>query len=535
MDFAVCTKAGERNLMTMSNSLGSEVLDQQIGILSPGQRRLTSVCVELARRPCVLMLDEPTSGLDSASSMDLGGLLKSVSEHTPVVATLHQPRPEFVSLLTHIMVLDRGEMVAYMPYQDFREAMFSIRTRPLTVDDEELPEPMNRPLEPFFGAQRENMNSIDKRDSMQETMKGGTAAHAVAVFRKQQQQKSKKQQNATDMFNPVDEAFVSIQRLRDLQLIRAFQATSGPLPKAHSRFRNGQVRLAAALVYREWIRMLRRPVLTFGRLLGMAVILPIVLGFIFSEAPMDDSFDGLRDRLVFYLIIDVAMAIMALPQIFDVCAAHEEVRHEIESAIYSPPVYYACSMLASLMPKLLASVTCALVLLAQVKVQKDADHVLFHMLYLSLLFIAMNVLADVLAVLTQKQNVAVSIYAGIMIYMCTLGAPFLVVRETNFNERSTTTQSAILGILERTSIVYYTLTGQIVNELSGMSFIVRINPVLQRTVTSTQLFDQLHIAEGHPDKVIWLLAWIAALWVLGTLGLFAMSRPRQRSARAVIA
>jgi hypothetical protein len=85
---------------------------------------------------------------------------------------------------------------------------------------------------PLFGVQREQTNSIDKQDSVRETMKGGTAAHAGAVFRKQQQQKSKMQQNTTDMFDPVGEAFVSMQRLRDLQLIRAFQVAPGPLPNA---------------------------------------------------------------------------------------------------------------------------------------------------------------------------------------------------------------------------------------------------------------------------------------------------------------
>jgi len=512
------------------------------------------VCVELARRPCALMLDEPTSGLDAASCMELGRLLKSVSERTPVVATLHQPRPEFVNLLTHIMILNSGEMVAYMPYQDFREDMFSIRTCLPTIDEEELPESMNNPAIPHLGMNQHQMNSINLEmpDSVQEPKTGtGTAAvtlptsmdegEEIAGFGSSntpdaEAKKSEQQGNATETFNPVDEAFVSIQRLRDLQLIRAFQVTSGPLPQAHPKAHIGRrVQLAAALVRREIRRMwLRRRVLTFGRLLLIGIVLPIGLGFIFSESPMDNSFDGLRDQLVFYLTVDVALAIMALPQIFDVCAAHEAVRHELESAIYSPPVYYTCMILANLTTKLLASVSCALLLLVQVNLKTGVVNVLFHMLYLSLLFFAMNLLADVLATLTRKQVEAVSMYAGLMMYMCTLGAPFLVVRESSFNDRSVTTQSAVLGILERTSIVFYTLTGQIVNEMSGDSFILVVNPMLQRTVTSAQIFNQFHIPAGHADKVIWLLVWIAALWLLGTLGLFATTRPRRRSARAAI-
>jgi ABC-type multidrug transport system ATPase subunit len=89
---------------------------QRIGIMSGGQQRIAAVAVEMVRRPCMLALDEPLSGLDGASSLALTRLLKRISEIIPVVMTVHQPRPELAKLMSHIMVMQFGELRVSLPY-----------------------------------------------------------------------------------------------------------------------------------------------------------------------------------------------------------------------------------------------------------------------------------------------------------------------------------------------------------------------------------------------------------------------------------
>jgi ABC-type multidrug transport system ATPase subunit/ABC-type multidrug transport system permease subunit len=88
-------------------------LNQRIGALSGGQRRMTTIYVELARQPKALILDEPTTGLDSDSAREIVQMLKEVSATIPVLATLHQPRPEVSAFLDEVLVLADGEEMCH--------------------------------------------------------------------------------------------------------------------------------------------------------------------------------------------------------------------------------------------------------------------------------------------------------------------------------------------------------------------------------------------------------------------------------------
>ena len=59
--------------------------------ISGGQRKRTSVGVELVSKPSLVFLDEPTSGLDSFSAYQLVQLLHKVANAgSSVLLTIHQ-------------------------------------------------------------------------------------------------------------------------------------------------------------------------------------------------------------------------------------------------------------------------------------------------------------------------------------------------------------------------------------------------------------------------------------------------------------
>lgn len=92
---------------------------QRIGTMSGGERQLTSIYVELARAPHVLVLDEPTASLDAETALRLAYLLSKVSKSIPVLTTLHQPRPDICALLSHISIMDKGKLVKSNHVDDF--------------------------------------------------------------------------------------------------------------------------------------------------------------------------------------------------------------------------------------------------------------------------------------------------------------------------------------------------------------------------------------------------------------------------------
>jgi ABC transport system ATP-binding/permease protein len=86
--------------------------DQRIDKLSGGQRKRTSVALELLTEPSLLFLDEPTSGLDPALDRDvMTGLRQLADRGRTVVVVTHSPL--HLDACDRVLVLARGGRVAY--------------------------------------------------------------------------------------------------------------------------------------------------------------------------------------------------------------------------------------------------------------------------------------------------------------------------------------------------------------------------------------------------------------------------------------
>lgn len=58
--------------------------------VSGGEKKRTSIALELITDPSVLFLDEPTTGLDSKSALDVASVLKMLSENgRTIITTIH--------------------------------------------------------------------------------------------------------------------------------------------------------------------------------------------------------------------------------------------------------------------------------------------------------------------------------------------------------------------------------------------------------------------------------------------------------------
>lgn len=82
--------------------------------LSGGQRKRTSVAMELLTVPSLLCLDEPTSGLDPALDRDvMGGLRDLAKGDKTVIVTTHSPL--HLDACDHVLVMCQGRMVYFGP------------------------------------------------------------------------------------------------------------------------------------------------------------------------------------------------------------------------------------------------------------------------------------------------------------------------------------------------------------------------------------------------------------------------------------
>ncbi|KAJ2929810.1 hypothetical protein H1R20_g7294, partial [Candolleomyces eurysporus] len=92
-----------------------EYADAAVGSLSVEHRKRTTIAVELAAKPKLLLfLDEPTSGLDSQSAWAIVSFLRSLADQgQAILCTIHQPSAELFQVFDRMLLLKKGGKTVY--------------------------------------------------------------------------------------------------------------------------------------------------------------------------------------------------------------------------------------------------------------------------------------------------------------------------------------------------------------------------------------------------------------------------------------
>ncbi|RKP06901.1 P-loop containing nucleoside triphosphate hydrolase protein [Thamnocephalis sphaerospora] len=102
------------SFMHLNGAADTLIGNDRIAGISGGERKRTSIAMELVSNPAILFLDEPTSGLDTFTAYTVVCYLKQLAEAGyTVVTTLHQPSSEIFHLIDDLMILSNGR-VLYM-------------------------------------------------------------------------------------------------------------------------------------------------------------------------------------------------------------------------------------------------------------------------------------------------------------------------------------------------------------------------------------------------------------------------------------
>ncbi|TFK52827.1 hypothetical protein OE88DRAFT_1711701 [Heliocybe sulcata] len=89
--------------------------DAVVGTLSVEYRKRTTIAVELAAKPKLLLfLDEPTSGLDSQSAWAIVMFLRKLADNgQAILCTIHQPSAELFQVFDRLLLLRKGGQTVY--------------------------------------------------------------------------------------------------------------------------------------------------------------------------------------------------------------------------------------------------------------------------------------------------------------------------------------------------------------------------------------------------------------------------------------
>ena len=80
--------------------------------LSGGERKRTSIGIEMVTDPSLLLLDEPTSGLDSFRALSIVKLLREQARKgKTIISTIHQPSSDSFALFHRVIMMADGHIV----------------------------------------------------------------------------------------------------------------------------------------------------------------------------------------------------------------------------------------------------------------------------------------------------------------------------------------------------------------------------------------------------------------------------------------
>lgn len=82
--------------------------------VSGGERKRTSIGVEIITNPALVFLDEPTTGLDSYTATNVIELVSSLAKYgRTVVCTIHQPNSEIYKMFDRLMIIANGKTLYF--------------------------------------------------------------------------------------------------------------------------------------------------------------------------------------------------------------------------------------------------------------------------------------------------------------------------------------------------------------------------------------------------------------------------------------
>ncbi|KAF6148155.1 hypothetical protein GIB67_011930 [Kingdonia uniflora] len=101
--------------MGLQDAMNTRIGGSGIKVISGGQKRRVSICIEILTRPKLLFLDEPTSGLDSAASYHVMNRIVTLAKRDgrTVIASIHQPSSEVFELFHNLCLLSSGKTIYF--------------------------------------------------------------------------------------------------------------------------------------------------------------------------------------------------------------------------------------------------------------------------------------------------------------------------------------------------------------------------------------------------------------------------------------
>ncbi|XP_075948030.1 broad substrate specificity ATP-binding cassette transporter ABCG2d isoform X1 [Anarhichas minor] len=306
----------------------TKVADSKVGTqmtrgISGGEKRRTSIGMELIIDPSVLFLDEPTTGLDASTANSVLLLLKRMASHgRTIVMSIHQPRYSIFKLFDTLTMLVGGKMVYHGPAPNALDYFTNIGY---------LCEPHNNPADFFM--------DVINGDSTSTTMTKGNGSEdfdeLISSRQRIQENLVEEYRNSSYSFDTRAELESIFQEKKCISY-----ATSRTVTYNSSFFH--QLRWVLTRIFQS----LKLNPLTSVAQVGVSIFLALVVGVIFFGVKDDQS--GMQNRMgvLFFITVNQCFSTVSAAELF--ITERKLFVHEYISGYYRVSVYFLSKILSEI-------------------------------------------------------------------------------------------------------------------------------------------------------------------------------------------
>ncbi|XP_041489135.1 broad substrate specificity ATP-binding cassette transporter ABCG2 [Microtus oregoni] len=428
----------------------SKVGTQFIRGVSGGERKRTSIGMELITDPSILFLDEPTTGLDSSTANAVLLLLKRMSKHgRTIIFSIHQPRYSIFKLFDSLTLLASGKLMFHGPAQAALEYFASAGYQC---------EPYNNPADFFL-----------------DVINGDSSA--VVLNREEEPQRENKTEEPSKREKPIIEnlaefyANSSIYRETKAELDRLprNQKKKGILAFKETTYTTSFCHQLRWIAKRSFKNLLGNPQASVAQLI-VTIILALIIGAIYFDLKNDSS--GIQNRagVLFFLTTNQCFTSVSAVELFVV--EKKLFIHEYISGYYRVSSYFFGKLISDLLPmRFLPSVifTCILYFMLGLKNEVGA----FFIMMFSLMMVAYTASSMALAIAAGQSVVSVATLLMTISFVFMMIFSGLLV--------NLTTIEPWLSWLQYFSIPRYGYTALQYNEFLGQDFCGGLNVTANNT------------------------------------------------------
>ncbi|CAG5928594.1 unnamed protein product [Menidia menidia] len=316
----------------------TKVADSKVGTqmtrgISGGERKRTSIGMELIIDPAVLFLDEPTTGLDASTANSVLLLLKRMAgQGRTIIMSIHQPRYSIYRLFDTLTLLVGGKMVYHGPAPKALDYFASIG----------YPcEPHNNPADFFL--------DVINGDYTATTMARVPGSQALDCEEVSGTRQSIEEHLVEEYRNSSYRTETQDELKRIVQNKKTTSRTNARVITYNSSFFQ-QLRW---VFQRTFQNLLLNPQTSVAQL-GVNIFLALIVGAIFFGVKEDQS--GIQNRMgaLFFITTNQCFSTVSAAEVF-ITERHLFV-HEYISGYYRVSVYFLSKILSDITMRTITSI-----------------------------------------------------------------------------------------------------------------------------------------------------------------------------------